>query len=176
MTIKQHLSVALLSLSFIGTVLAAYPFLASLSLSEKAIAELPQLRIDDMRIGSFKIVKHPKSENRFRGYEDAIMLVKKNNGDVNAWHVRVKDGAIGMPDYNWWVIYYSCKQFGPTLVNGLLDEASPIACHVPTESMYGYAKIWRWSIDGIALNPNVANMEKAKGHVKGKFFILGRNH
>jgi len=171
---RQFLISGLSVLSIIGLAFAAYPFIVSMLPSEKADAEIPRININEMSAGSYKIVLHPRLGEDHNGYGYSLLIIKRKNGDINAWNLLTKGKEVGMPDYYWWRVYFTCAKFGPTLVDGVIDESKPIKCHESSESTKYISENSVWSIDGVALKPGIANLEQAKGIVEGDYFVLRR--
>ena len=157
----------------VGVYFAAFPFIASLNPSVKANSEIPSITINDMKPGSYKISTHSRSVEYFRGYKSAVLLVKRLDGHIDAWNISTRNGEVGLPDYHWWQVYFDCKNFGPTMINGVIDETKPITCRDNLERKYGITKNrWKWSIDGKALVNYLDDMDRIEGTVKAGYYVL----
>jgi hypothetical protein len=101
------------------------------------------------------------------------LLVKKNDGQAKAWVIPTKNHTVMMPDNHWWQPMIPCKEFGPTKLNGLIDEEAPIKCHDNSVPEWWTDK-WQWSIDGENFSGQVDDMEPAIGVVEHGYFVLGK--
>ncbi len=126
-----------------------------------------------MKPGSYKITTHSRSVEYYLGFKSAVILVKRLDGHIDAWGISTRNGEVGLPDNHWWQTYLVCKNFGPTVINGVIDETKPISCHDDLESRYGITNNkWKWSIDGKALVNYLDDMERIEGTVKGGYYVL----
>ena len=170
---RKLLVFAIVIMLVVGANFVAYPFVASLKPSMKANAEIPSISIDDMKLGSYKITTHSRSVEYFRGYKSAVMLVKRLDGHIDAWNLSTRNGEVGLPDNHWWQVYFDCKYFGPTVINGVIDETKPITCHDDLEGKYGImSNRWKWSIDGKALVKYLDDLDRIEGTIKGGQYVL----
>lgn len=168
---KKTLTAIIRVMALLGLFLLAYPFVASLMQSNNGESKLPKIDISGISPGSYKIFKLPHRKKMYGDYQVSMMLVKKADGTVHAWTVLVRKGAVGMPDKYWWQPIYDCQQFGPTLVNGKIDERKPLECHDSNVAEANRKQDWQWSIDGKALSTNVTDMEPTQGTVEGDYFV-----
>lgn len=169
MKTRKQLVLAIIVFSIVGFAFASYPFLASMAPSKRAESEIPRINIKEMSPGTYKITTHSRSVEYYYKFKSAVMIVKRHDGKIDAWDLFVKNGAVGMPDYHWWQVYYTCKDFGPTIVNGVIDETMPISCHDSKED------VRKWSIDGKSLTEYFDDLHKAEGFVEGDYFVLSRS-
>jgi hypothetical protein len=173
MSKRKLLVSAIVLMVIVGFSFAAFPFVAALSPSMRANAEITSININDMKPGSYKIATHSGSVEYFRGYKSSVMLVKRLDGHIDAWRLSTRNSEVGLPDYHWWQVYFDCKDFGPTLVNGVIDETKPICCRDDLERRYGITNNrWKWSIDGKALVNYLDDLDRIEGTVKGGYYVL----
>ena len=90
------------------------------------------------------------------------------------WDVPVKDNKIGLPDRYWYFPSYLCGNFGPTFVNGIVDESKPIKCHDKAieNTIWGE---YEWDINGVNLRGNASDLQRTKGVIEDGQFIIGKN-
>ncbi|MES9852794.1 MAG: hypothetical protein ABW170_13320 [Candidatus Thiodiazotropha sp. L084R] len=173
---RKLLILTMIAMLIVGGSYAAYPFLASMNPSMKANAEIPSVSIKEMKPGSYKISAHSRSVEYFQGYKSVVMLVKRLDGRIDAWSLLARNGEVGLPDYHWWQVYIDCKNFGPAVIDGVIDETKPITCHDDLEKKYGISNNrWKWSIDGRSLTKYLNDMERIEGSVKGDHYVLYPN-
>lgn len=168
----------LLYLTFVmltfGLGMAAFPFLQSFNPNAKAIAALPRIDISDIEIGQTKIVKLGVYPELWTGHEWSLFFYRTQSNELLSWHIPTRDGAVGMPDLQWWRPMYDCKEFGPTVVDGEVDESKPITCHDTDLPSSWWEEEWRWNISGSSLGSMVVDMYKATGSFEGKYFVYGK--
>ena len=99
--------------------------------------------------------------------------MRLRDGSVSAWDIPTKDGRVGMPDYEWWRPMYPCSAFGPSIVDGSIDESSYIQCHDP-ETPEWWARRWRWSLSGRAVQDGMEDLPATPGVVEGTYFVFGK--
>ncbi len=69
---------------------------------------------------------------------------------------------------------FPCGNFGPTEVDGSIDETAPIRCH-DRQGPEWWTDMWLWSIDGKNHSGQVDDMEPAKGIIEGGYFVVGKS-
>lgn len=171
---RRMLTGVLLILSLIGLSLASLPLIQSMKPSARADAALPRIDISSLSPGEFAIFKqsHPV---RFLNYYNSILIYKRNNNEVLAWVVPVKEGKVVMPDFHWWQYpAYLCSKFGPTMINGVVDESLPIQCH-DTETPKWWRDKWQWGFNGKNLNRQVDNLRRINGTIETRYFVLHKD-
>ncbi len=166
-----NVTVVMLSLGF---VLVMTPFIISLKPNLKAEALLPRIDLSDLVPGKYVIQKHPAYGNSYNGYQWGVLMYFKNDGTFKIWDVPIGNGGVGMPDMHWYRPMFSCKDFGPSLTNGLIDESMPLKCH--DDDIYEW---WKphlvWDIDGKNIKGEVDNLKPTRGHIEGNNFVFGKN-
>ena len=73
------------------------------------------------------------------------------------------------------VPFYDCENFGPTFINGVVDESQPIKCHDSTMPSKWWSEHWQWSIEGKNLAGFVDDLKRAEGEIHGEYFVIGQN-
>jgi hypothetical protein len=160
-------------MGIVGITIALIPFVLSLFPSDRAYAALPRYDISDLNHGSFKLVIPDRAFETFNGFKQSVFFLKTKAGEIRAWKVYTKNGEIGMPDYHWWRTYFTCRDFRPGIINGVIDENSYIQCHDKNISQW-QSNNWRWNLDGKALTQNVTDMNQVKGFIEGDFYVIGK--
>ncbi len=169
---KKALALSTLLILIVGICLLFIPFAKSLLPSEKTISKTPRLDLADINKGNLKFFPHPTFPEISNKYKWAVLIYRKKDNSIKAWDVPVKNGNVGMPDLQWWRPTYQCKNFGPTIVEGLIDESQPIKCHDKKQLSKWWANEWRWDIDGNSLGSMVADLQKTRGYQKNNEFIF----
>jgi len=169
---KKTLTAFIRIMLLIGLGLLAYPFVASLMQSDKAAGESTRFDIASMAPGSYRLLPLPRRKKLYGEYGQAMLLLKQANGKLHAWTVLVHQGAVGMPDKYWWQPVYDCQHFGPSLINGRIDESKPLECHDSNATVANRKQDWQWTIDGKALSATMTDMIPTRGAVEGEYFVL----
>jgi hypothetical protein len=171
---RKFLLGAVCSLFLVGFVGALTPFVSSMSPNAKANAALERIDISKIHPGKLILTEsYSGYENRYNGYNWSLLIYKKYNGQLNVWNIPTKGKVVGMPDIRWYRPYFECNQFGPTFVNGKVDESKPIKCHNSNQPDGWFMKL-EWDIDGNVTKGHTDNMHKAIGTIEGKYFVLGK--
>jgi hypothetical protein len=108
------------------------------------------------------------------GFNDWILQVfvyRKLDGTLKVWRVPTKNDSVGMPDLHWWRPMLECENFGPTKVNGMVDETLPIKCHDKETSEF-WGTEWQWTIEGENMGKRVEDMDFVSGSVEGEFYVF----
>ncbi|AUM13034.1 hypothetical protein [Ketobacter alkanivorans] len=172
---KKYLRIVIFGLIVVGGVGALYPFVMAMKPSAKADAALIRIDISDLRNGEFRIIApNPSFGSIYNGYGWSLFVYRKQNGDLNVWHLPTKGRTVGMPDVWWYRPHFPCYEFGPTIINGVVDESKPIQCHKSDEPNAAYMN-YSWDIDGKVIRGHVKDMYRAKGIVQGNYFVLGKS-
>ena len=171
-TKKSILTKTTASIALLGLIVASIPFIESLRPNARAVANLPHIDLSEISPGHYSL-KHPEQADLFRGYKWAVFVYRKYDGSVKLWNVPVRKGKVGMPDLHWWQPIYECENFGPTVVNGRVQEDQPITCHDP-EIHESWKKVWKWDINGKNVKDSYYDLEPTKGSVEGNYFIVGK--
>ncbi len=170
---KKILTISTLLMAIVGITLTLMPFVLSLFPSNRAYAALPRYDISDLYPGSYKLVTPDSAFETFNGFKQSVFFIKTKAGEIRAWSVYTKNDEIGMPDYHWWRVYYTCREFGPGVINGVIDEDSYIQCHDKKLAQW-QSNNWRWNLKGKALTQNVTDMNEVKGFIEGDFYVIGK--
>ena len=80
-----------------------------------------------------------------------------------------------MPDVHWWQPVYECKNFGPTIINGIVDETKEIKCHDKASLYANWPDIWYWDIDGKNLVTKRTDLEETIGTIEGNYFVFRKS-
>ncbi|WP_163834007.1 hypothetical protein [Spartinivicinus ruber] len=159
-----------------GLMFARLPFIYSLKPNAKADAALPRIDVSDIKPGTYIFLPHPIYGELYSGYSWSVMIYRKHDGTVKAWDLTTRNGAVGMPDLHWWRPFYDCKQFGPTVINGEVQENLPIQCHDADIPSNWWANEWRWNISGKNLGKMMSDLNETVGVVEGKYFVFAKRH
>jgi len=168
---KKVLIVGVALFLIIGIGALSVPFFRSLLPSEKVISTLHRLDLTVVKKGEFKYFPHPvplKVDN----YEWAVLVYRKKDDSIKIWGIPMDNGNVGLPDLQWRKPFYDCKNFGPTLVDGVIDESLPIKCHDVKQLSEWWATEWQWDIDGKSLGSMVDSLHKTKGDLVGNEFVF----
>lgn len=170
---RKILTISTLVTALVGVALSFVPFALSLQPSERADAALPRIDVSNISPGTYKLVTPEDAFETFNGFKQSVYFLRTKDGNLRAWAVYARNGEVGMPDYHWWRTYFSCKEFGPDLKDGVIDEKSLIQCH--DKDLYqGQVEYWRWQLNGKAVSQYVDDMQPANGVIEGEYFVLGK--
>jgi len=171
---RKLLNSIVIGMVTVGLCIAALPFILSMNPNAKHEAALPRLDISTLKIGDVVILDIPEFGLNWGGYTWAAMLFKRKNGEISAFTLPVKDGAVGLPDMYWYRPYWPCVNFGPTKVDGVIDEQQPIQCHDSrTEQNQWYQ--FQWDIEGKSKYKYAEDMWPTEGEVENGYFVVGKS-
>ena len=165
---RKILIAAVLGLGTFGLLVASVAFIKSMSMSAKAIADLPRIDISSLENGQYGVFDLGKE---YFGHKLSLFIYKKHNGALKVFQVPSKNGMVAMPDISWWRPFYECKKFGPSIKNGVVDESLPIKCHDKNLPSKWWGNEWRWSIEGENLGKMVEDLRTVSGTVEGKYYV-----
>ncbi|MES9863134.1 MAG: hypothetical protein ABW157_06485 [Candidatus Thiodiazotropha sp. LLP2] len=99
-----------------GLVVTAVPFVASLSVSERALTNRPNIPNDQIGEGDSEIIT-------FEGatYSMTFMVYRSLKGDVCVWNIPVYKGKVILPDIHWGRWAMLCDEFTLDKVKIFLD-------------------------------------------------------
>ena len=169
---RKFLIFSVCTISLLGVILSFIPFYSSMSPNEKAKASVPRIDISGLENGTYRVVRDLALGAANNNFEWAAFLYKKHNGELKVWHIPVKGAAVGMPDLYWWKPFYECFDFGPTVVDGIVDESLPITCHDEELPSGWWRDRWLWHIDGKELNSSMESLQEVDGEIEGKYFVF----
>ena len=175
MSHRFHLQVLITIVALVGVVFFSIPFIRSMLPSERAVSNLPHVNISAISPGQFVLLEHPRPYEIWKGYLLSILVYRRSIDSVIVWEVPARGGSVGMPDRHWWRPFYDCENFGPTFINGVVDESQPIKCHDSTMPSKWWSEHWQWSIEGKNLAGFVDDLKRAEGEIHGEYFVIGQN-
>lgn len=173
MKFRVILKRAVIAVILLGVGFVATPFVLSLNPSQKAYADLPSIDLSLLEEGQYKVLNHPAMAEFSSGLGWAVLIYRKQNGQLRVWRLPRRNGAILMPDLTWRRAMYECREFGPTMVNGQIDETLPIQCHDKDVDEW-WADRWQWDIEGRNLSGQVDDMEAVVGVEEAGYFVIGK--
>ena len=168
---KSNLVIATIVLISIGVIIAAIPFIQSMNPSAQAQNNLPRVRVTGINPGQYRLENYIPSHSSSDDWKLVAFVYKKRNGELRVWRLFSKNGAVGMPDLSWTRPMLECQEFGPTRVDGIVDETQPITCHDDNISDF-WKEEWRWTIDGKNMGKRVEDMDQVSGTIEGEFFVI----
>lgn len=172
---KRILKIAVGSCLLVGLTGLAVPFFSSMSPSEKVYADLPRINITDLKVGGYKIVKHPAAATWGRsGIGYSIFIYRLQNGELKAWSVPSRKSAILMPDLHWWRPMYPCENFGLSASGSDSNKEVSMQCN-DSDTPEWWTDKWKWSIDGKNYSGQVDDMEPVRGAEKSGYFVIGKS-
>jgi hypothetical protein len=174
MNTKQALAASVISLTALALGLLSAPFIGSLQPSNRASANLPTMDLSMIEPGNFQLLPHPTGVQLHHGFEVGLLVYRTHTGEFYLWDVPAKEGKVGMPDISWWRPFYLCKNFGPAIRAGRVDESQPIECHDTQLPSSWWAREWRWSINGEALGSHVDDMQNTAGTLESQSFVFSQ--
>ena len=168
---KSKLVIATIVLISIGVIIAAIPFIQSMNPTAQAHNNLPRVRVTGIDPGQYRLENYIPSHSSSDDWKLVAFVYKKRNGELRVWRLFSKNGAVGMPDLSWTRPMLECQEFGPTRVDGIVDETKPITCHDDNISDF-WKEEWRWTIDGKNMGKRVEDMDQVSGTIEGEFFVI----
>ncbi|MEM7016675.1 MAG: hypothetical protein AAF512_04955 [Pseudomonadota bacterium] len=168
---RKILTIALAGIALLTLFLAAIPFTQSMWPTERAEAALPQVKVSNINPGEYSVLPYTARNVGFHDWTLKVFVYRKLDGTYNVWRVPTKYDSVGMPDLHWWRPMLECKNFGPTEVDGAVDETMPIKCHDEEYSDF-WGTEWQWTIDGKNLGEMVEDMDFIPGSVEGEFYVF----
>lgn len=168
---RTYLVTTTIGLLSIGVVAVAIPFLKSMGPTAQALNDLPRVKITGIDPGEYRLQNYIPTHGSSDGWQLQLFIYRRFNGDLKVWRLFSKNDAVGMPDLSWTRPMLECRDFGPTVVNGLVDESRPITCHDDNVSDY-WKNEWRWTIDGKNMGKMVEDMVPVSGSIEGEFFVI----
>ena len=146
-----------------GLVVAAVPFIGSLNVSERALANRPHITIDHIGEGESEIITSEGAT-----YSMTFMVYRSLKGDVRVWKIPVYKGKIILPDIHWGRWAMLCDEFTLDKVKNVfrcLDEHLQQYSWVTDEML--------WDVDGKNLGKFTEDMILAEGVHYSKYFVVG---
>ena len=168
---RKNLIATIFGLLSIGTVIAAIPFIQSMGPTAQAFNDLPRVKVAGIGPGQHKLQNYIPTHSSADDWQLHAFVYKKFDGELRVWRLFSKNGAVGMPDLSWSRPMLECRDFGPTIINGIVDETKPITCHDDNVSDY-WRKEWRWTVDGKNLGKMVEDMDQVSGSIEGEYFVI----
>ncbi len=168
---RTSLVAAIAGMLLIALVVAIVPFLQSMNPTARAYNDLPRIKLTGLAPGDYRLADYLPQHTAPGDWTIKAFVYKKHSGEINVWRLPARNGAVGMPDLSWWRPLFECRNFGPTVVNGIVDETGPITCHDDKVSDY-WRREWRWTIDGKNLGKMVEDLDPVFGSVQGEFFVV----
>jgi hypothetical protein len=140
---RRRLIYACITLAFVGIVVAAIPFVASLAPNDRSRASLPLVDVADLGVGEFKVIEH---------LDRRIYVLHLAADQFTALWVPLSDGAVVMPDMQWFRPAGLCRNFGPDHESGVLVADARFTCRdVGSEAWLRTA--WLWDAAGHYVGP-----------------------
>ena len=168
---RKILVAATIGLLSIGIVITAIPFFQSMSPTEQEHNNLPRVKTVGISPGEHKLLDYFPTVTSNHDWQLRAFVYRKLNGDLKVWRLFSKNGTVGMPDLTWSRPMFGCKEFGPTMIDGIVDETKSITCHDDGVPDY-WRKEWRWTIEGKNLGTMVEDMDSVSGSIEGDFFVI----
>lgn len=162
------------AVSAFGAALLAAPFVGSLRPGIGADASLPAIDVSKMQAGESQLLDHPLKGDLNGGYRWSILLIKHQDGSLNAWDVPSREGKIGMPDIHWWRPFYACESFGVT--RPVQGGRAVLTCSDATLPSEYWRAEWQWTPDGKAQGQSVDDLQPTVGVFEGKYFVVGKRN
>lgn len=172
------ITVAVLCLLGLSVFMIALFSTLSPSGNGKVEGQLPRIDVSNLLPGHYSIYRVPELAYTTMNFENQFMVYRKLNGELRVWQVPTDNGKVGMPDLYWWRPFYRCENFGPTMINGLVDESQPMRCHDQKLPSEAWGERWQWDLNGNALKVadqgklRVDDMLTMGGSVEGKYFVF----
>lgn len=146
-------------------------FVGSLKPSARAKNSLITLNISELARGDYLAVNNGHYGPDKDGYGVSLMIYRSRKNQIFAWSIPTRNGLYLMPDITWNKPFYECRDFGPTRVNGQIDESKPVQCHDLGQDQQFWQKVWQWDLSGKNISRQAEDLRLSKGTVRGGFFV-----
>jgi hypothetical protein len=148
-----------------GLVVAAVPFVASLNVSERALANRPRIPIDHIGMGESEIITTEGTT-----YSMTFMVYRSFEGEVRVWNIPTHKGKVLLPDIRWGRWAMLCDEFT------LDKEKNVFRCLDDELQQYSWVTDeMLWDVNGKNLGKFTEDMILAKGVHHKKYFVVGVN-
>ena len=151
------------ALGLLGLTVASVPFVSSLSIGVKAVANRPHLPIENIKPNTYGIIS---GETSFYA-GGAFLVYRPTTGDVRVWVLPVRNGVYGMPDLHWSRALFVCKNFGLdsiTLTFRCLEPVDPSLHWCESECI--------WDLNGKRMGQYTDDMMAIEGDEGSKYFVV----
>jgi hypothetical protein len=146
-----------------GLVTAAVPFVASLNVSERALANRPHIPIDHIGLGDSALITAEGSS-----YSMTFMVYRSLKGEVRVWNIPTHKGKAILPDIRWGRWAMLCNEFT------LDKERNVFRCLDDKLQQYSWVTDeMLWDLNGMNLGTFTEDMICAKGVHHTKYFVVG---
>lgn len=149
------------ALGLLGLSIISIPFVSSMGFSERALADRPHIRIDDLTVGDFRL-EPPNT----RSYYGGFLVYRDTTDDFYIWRIPMAGGQVVLPDLKWGRWGWLCANFAldkETNVFMCMDEDLQRDEWIREEM--------RWDTKGRNLGKYTEDMVVARGERNGSYFV-----
>ena len=159
---KRTLVVALSVLAVTGIAIAAYPFLRSMTPSERSKAAATKISLLDFPLGTGREIRWKWA---------SLFVLRMQNDEVRIFAIPNFDGAYRLPDVHWDRAYLKCKNFGADPSFPQVDDATTFQCLDPAVKPY-WQQEWRWDARGKPLGRGTDPLPRVEYARNGDQLVL----
>jgi len=138
----------------IGGIFTAMPFIKSLGISAKSTTNLPRINVSSLKSNDYMFVEIDKSFKKDNNdgstsYAPGTswLVIKDHKRTFYVYKLPTWENSISLPYTRWYQFEGTCKNFGPTKINGNITSASLIQCNDENNEAY-FRDHWYWTIQG----------------------------
>ena len=142
------------------------PFVLSMRPPVDAGKDLPRIDVSALYPGT--LITY--DEQREDKWSSRYIIYKDRESEITTFLVPLYEGKVRMPDLKWWRWGVLCTNFGPTIIEGMVDPSSHFKCQGPEKHEW-WDKENVWDINGVNLGRMTEDMEKINFSVEGKYLV-----
>lgn len=135
----RHLKFAIVAMILAGLVIAAFPFVGSLSPSQKADSLVAMINVDELNTGTFVEVQSQYGQ---------VFALRDHKDELRVYLVPHRDRRYWLPDPNWDRPFYPCKDFGPDSEGNKLLENGLFRCRESDVEWMTTGESMTWKFSG----------------------------
>lgn len=148
---SREVKFVLLVLVLIGAGVATAPYLSTLLETTNDAESSPEVKLADLKAGSFVEIKFPASR---------VFVLRDYDEQVYVFTVPFSDSAYWLPEFDWSHPAVPCAEFGPDNKEGVLVRDGAFRCRRPDQGEF-FRYEHSWSYSGRNLGYRTADMRVA---------------
>ena len=150
-----------------GLIMAAVPFVGSLSPSQKADSLVALVNVDELEKGTFVEVQSQYGQ---------VFALRNDKDELRVYLVPYHDGQYWLPDPNWDRPFYPCKDFGPDSDGNKLSENGLFRCRESDVEWMTTDESMTWEFSGENKAGFIEDMQVPKfEQVGNQLVVKGRS-
>lgn len=151
----------------VGLVIAAVPFVSSLSPSQKADSLVAIIELDELDKGTFVEVQSQYGQ---------VFALRDEKDELRVYLVPHHDGQYWLPDPNWERPFYPCKDFGPDSDGNKLADDGLFRCRESDVQWLTTDESMTWEFSGENKTGSISDMKVPRfERVGNQLVVKGRS-